>query len=724
MRRRYAFLNNFTSGEISPRLLTRVDNVAHKNGAKTMRNAIPTVHGGFKGRPGLRFVARARYANKVCHLIPFKYSVDQTYVIEAGDQYFRFFTQGGRLEESAKTVSNVDASGTLIRITTSAAHGYSTGDSIAIRSVVGVSVANNDWTITVTSATQFTLDGSTFSGSYTSGGSANKIIQIATPYLEADLVHLRWAQDADVMYLVHPSYAPRTLVRTSALVFTLSTVTFVGGPFQALNGNASLTMTPSATTGSITVTASSAYFVAGHVGMFMRIAGVVSGVQGFVEFTGYTSSTVMSATVKATLSGTGATDNWAIGSFGTVSGWPSDVTFIDQRLALAGTTTEPQTVWLAAVGGTPDFTVGTAADDAVTLPLKSEDLNAIRWLAASDVLLVGTVGGEFKVTGGDGGAISPSNALARQQSSYGSDRVRPVKLGNTVIYVQRAGHRLRDLQFNFDKDRYISNDISLLAEHLFETATITRLGFQLQPDPIVWMVLSDGTLASLVTQPEQQITAFQLHSTAVGSFESIAVLPESSSQNDRVWTAVRRTVNAATVRYIEYFDPTVNTDATLTGTFSPAVTTIRGLEHLNAATVQVLGDGAVYADKTVASGAITLGSGESAIESIEVGLGFTPTVSPRPPIFEDSEGLTFGRVARYVRLLVYGLDTMYLYLNGEVTPARSASDAMDAPPPTDDESVFQFTTLGSSTQHTVTITQPAPLPLHVTSVYGEVEIGG
>lgn len=723
MKKEYTFFNNFVAGEVSPRVLTRTDLVAHKNGAKRMRDVLPTIQGGFKGRPGTRFVARARYGNKVCHLIPFKFSVTQTYVIEAGDLYFRYFTQGGRLEEASKTITNVTNSAGLFRVTATG-HGYSTGDPIAIRGVLGTPNANGDWAITVIDANTFDLQSSTFAGTYTSGGTARKIVQTTTTYTEAQVPNIRWAQDGDVLYLVHGAHPVRTLTRTSATTFSLATATITGGPFQPINTTAT-TMTPSATTGSITVTASASTFTANMVGMLMRIGGVVSSVQGYVEITGYTSGTVVNATVKATLDSTGASTNWALGSFGEPPGYPSEVSFIDQRLVLGGTTTEPQTVWLSEVGDPVDFTVGTTASHAVTIALFTEDLNDIRWIVSTTDLLVGTVGGEFAIAGGTDEPITATSVRARQQTNFGSDQVRPVKLGTSVVYVQRAGHRLRDAKFSFADDGYISNDLSLLAHHLFDDTTITRLAFQLQPDPTIWAVLADGALATMLVQPDQQVVAFARHATgASGSFESVCALPEATSQTDRVWVAVKRTINGSTVRYIEYFDEVLNTDCALTGTFSPAASTINGLDHLNGTTVQFLGDGAVYADKTVASGAVTLGSGETAVLAAEIGIQFTPTVTLRATEFVDQQGPMFGRVKRYTRVLVYTLDTMFLYLDGEVAPARGGSDPMDAPPPTDEEAVWQFTQLGSSTQPTLTITQPAPLPIHVTGVYGEVEVGG
>jgi hypothetical protein len=78
-----------------------------------------------------------------------------------------------------KTISNAVNNGAgLIRITTSTAHTFSTGDRIAVYGVGGTTEANGAWEITVINTTTFDLVGSTFTNAYTSGGTATN-----RPYL-------------------------------------------------------------------------------------------------------------------------------------------------------------------------------------------------------------------------------------------------------------------------------------------------------------------------------------------------------------------------------------------------------------------------------------------------------------------------------------------------------------------------------------------------------------
>jgi hypothetical protein len=83
-------------------------------------------------------------------------------------------------------------------------------------------------------------------GQIQDGGSA---YEIATPYLEADLFRLKFNQSADTIYITHPSYAPRKLTRTGHTSWTLSTISFLDGPYLPVNAT-SKTLRATATTGS------------------------------------------------------------------------------------------------------------------------------------------------------------------------------------------------------------------------------------------------------------------------------------------------------------------------------------------------------------------------------------------------------------------------------------------------------------------------------------------
>ena len=88
---------SFNAGEFSERLYGRVDLEKYASGSKTMRNFVPMPHGGATRRPGTKFIEETKDSSKLSRLIPFQFSTEQAYIIEAGDQYMRFYMNGGQI---------------------------------------------------------------------------------------------------------------------------------------------------------------------------------------------------------------------------------------------------------------------------------------------------------------------------------------------------------------------------------------------------------------------------------------------------------------------------------------------------------------------------------------------------------------------------------------------------------------------------------------------------
>lgn len=229
---------NFTSGEISPRLWSRVDFDKYFGAAETIENFIIFPHGGISRRAGTKFIAECADSTKVSRLIPFEFSDQETYVLEFANTVVRVFKNGGRIEETAVAITGAADNGSgLIRITTGASHGYSTGDPVSISAVLGTLEANiQDWVVTNVDATHFDLDGSVFTNAYTSGGLAAKIVEVGsagTPWLEAELFSLQFAQSADVMWVCHPNHKPQKITRTSDIAWTLADYAPTGDVFTS-----------------------------------------------------------------------------------------------------------------------------------------------------------------------------------------------------------------------------------------------------------------------------------------------------------------------------------------------------------------------------------------------------------------------------------------------------------------------------------------------------------
>ena len=236
-------LSSFTAGEISPRLEGQITLEKYRQGLSTLTNMICMPHGGVTRRPGTEFLGEVKNSAAKARLIPFQFKTSDTYILEFGPETMRVYRNGQQvLTGSAKTITAVTQASP--GVLTSATHGFSNGDEIYITGVGGMTQLNDrNFIVANATANTFTLKdlfgvaiNTTAFTAFTSGGTADKIYQISTPYVEADLFNLRYAQSADTMYIVHPSYDIRILTRTGSAAWTLTTATITGTPSPALSG--------------------------------------------------------------------------------------------------------------------------------------------------------------------------------------------------------------------------------------------------------------------------------------------------------------------------------------------------------------------------------------------------------------------------------------------------------------------------------------------------------
>lgn len=269
------------------------------------------------------------------------------------------------------------------------------------------------------------------------------------------------------------------------------------------------------------------------------------------EITGYTSPTQVLGRIYTDypLSATNATTLWAEGAFSDERGHPRACELYENRLWLAGTGHEVNSLWASRTDEYDDFEIGVYDDSGMKFTLDSD--NMIEWMLGQNALFLGTFGGEWVLSGGDANtALTPTAAMARQQSSYGSKAgMDALSVEDAKLYLQRQGRKLRNLEYSFEADQYKSADLTVLAEHITDGGIVQMSGQQ-QPYPVIWCVRADGTLVGMTYSREQNVAAWHRHITD-GEFESVAVIPTDGE--DRVYVIVKRTVNGETRRYIEWF---------------------------------------------------------------------------------------------------------------------------------------------------------------------------
>ena len=212
--------SSYAAGEISPELHGRVDQALYHIGLARAENMVVQQTGGIYNRSGLRYIGNVKNHAQGARLVPFKFSSEDTYVLEMGHEYIRFIRNDEYVGEGGKAITTITRGATTTCNAT--AHGYETGDDVYIAGAMGMREITQRWfSIFKVNANQFRLRSqvddseivSTNYGEYTSGGEAHKIYEIETPYDFDDLALIRYAQLGDVVTFVHPSYPPYDLKR-------------------------------------------------------------------------------------------------------------------------------------------------------------------------------------------------------------------------------------------------------------------------------------------------------------------------------------------------------------------------------------------------------------------------------------------------------------------------------------------------------------------------------
>lgn len=435
---------------------------------------------------------------------------------------------------------------------------------------------------------------------------------------------------------------------------------------------------------------------------------------GLVRVTNFISTTVVQAEIVQALTTavTAVANSWTLNDFvwNAYDGYPSTGTLYEQRLVAAGSPSYPQTIWGSAIGGYFDFLLGTADDEAFSFTVSSDQVNPIAYLSAMSALVALTYGGEFTVQGGVEKPITPTNVQVRPRSNNGCARVRPVRVKNEELFVQRAGKRVRALAYNTTDGEWKSPDISVLAQHIVDEILVD-ISFQQEPEPLLWCVRADGVMAVATFDRDQDVVAWTRHTT-VGTFESVATIPVDGGE--QTWVIVNRTISGATVRYIERFDQDIRTDSAITGTHPTGAKIWAGLGHLEGKTVAIIADGASMPRQVVTGGQITLTRNALAVE---IGLPYKVRVELLPPEVGGPLGSSQAAAMDVGEVFVRVLETIGCTINDQVISFRQFGAGILDTPLQPYTGLKKVENLGwEEGDTTVVIEHDDPLPFHLLGV--------
>lgn len=359
-------------------------------------------------------------------------------------------------------------------------------------------------------------------------------------------------------------------------------------------------------------------------------------------------------------------------------------------------------------------------DDAISVIIKDKKINKINTAIAGNKLVVFTDSGNF-IHNND--TFTPNSATFLKQGSTGGANVKPVIVRDNIIYVHPMKQAISDYAYNFETDGYAGQDITILANHLFENKKIKELAYQQEPYSIIWVLQEEGTVLACTYLRQQQVIAWTPMDFG-GKVISIGVLSDGSNQE--LYLAVQRK-NGTFVEKMPTRLPVADpkdrffVDCGRTYRGEPA-TVITGLEYLNGETVVALADGYVVKDLVVANGQITL---PNAASVVTVGLPYESVFETLTFDVNNGDGSNLNRKKRVVAVSVryYNSRGSKISVNGHrevnMLERKTSNDDTDISL----RNGFYREILPSSHDEptTVKIRQDEPLPITIVSVIPELE---
>jgi hypothetical protein len=727
---------NFTAGEVSPKCYGRVDVARYQNGAAAMPNCIVNLHGGAERRPGSIFIAEVKDSTKRVRLIPFVFSTTQAYVLEFGHLYMRVYLQsGGQILAGSVPYEIVtpytDAMLDALDYTQGADTMFLFHRNVPIHTLKRV--ASDFWAIQPAPITVAPFDeightfGSTLALSSAAVGVGRTLTASFATFLAGDVGRRITYQSGTAIIT---GYTSSTVV--TATIQTAFPTPAIPSNLWTLADSPQTTLAPSAKDPVgivITLTSATNSFRLEDVGKFVRING------GLVLITGFTSAVNVSGIIKEELASTvgSPASAWTLESsvWNALNGYPATGALYEQRLVVAGSIQFPQTVWGSRSGLFFDFTIGVNDDDGFSFTLPSTgQINPIQRMASAKALMPLTYGGEYTMSGGGDGPITPTSVKALSPSIYGCNNVKPMRVGNEVLFVQRAGRKIRSLAYRIESDTYNAPDLTVLAEHITRFG-ITDMAFQQEPRSVIWCVRGDGKLATLTLDRDEGITAWSPQETD-GIYEAIASIPiativpiptETTEEvwGDEVWCVVQRLIGNSVKRYVERFDTRRYTDCGISGFNIGSAAVWTNLNHLEGEQVAVKADGVYMGLFTVTAGQITLPRNAF---TVEIGVPFTNSVTLLRPELQAGDGTAQGNATRVHEVSMLLMETIGMKINGEEIAFREfGENLLDLPP----EAYSGFKRAGltdwaRSDEQKITVSQDEPYPFHLLAVVRKITV--
>lgn len=706
---------NFTAGEVSPRLMGRVDIARYQNGAKRLENALVAVQGGLMRTWGTEFVQVVKDSTKKVRLIPYVFNRDQAYMLEFGDHYVRVF-------KDTQQVAEIDSPYTeamlfQINYVQGADTMFLAHQSLPIHRLRRIT--DDEWTLSEAPFIVKPFDeiGEKPAIELTLGQTnktltnQNATVTLAQDFFLAADVGRNILSGAGVAEIV--SYVDRKKVTVK--ISSAFSKAILDGKSWLLEGSPQAKCTPSAKEPigqSISLSLDRAGWREQDVGKYVRLN------KGLCLITQFSNNQTVQAEIKTALSATAAVpaNAWSLEAvvWNDDYGYPSAVTLHNQRLFCGGSYEKPQTIWMSKIAEYLNFELSTGDDDAASFTISSDQINPIVHLTQADNPIALTYGGEFSLSGSASKtAITATNINIKSHSAYGCNHVKPIRIGNQLFFVQRSGRKLRSTAYDASSDAMIASDATVLSEHITEGGVVD-MAYQQEPESVLWLVRADGQMATLTVDSGQEVLAWSRQYTD-GDYETIATIPNGIA--DEVWVVVKRPINGQVVRYIERFNTEVYTHSSRLFSDIQGMDQITQLHHLEGKVVDIVADGIAMQQQTVNKGTIKL---VRKAFKVCIGLPYNTLVETLSSEIQSATGTTQGSSTRVGEVILRFLSTTGCRVNGNVLPFRNFGDSvLDQPVPvfTGD---YKVETLGWS--NTLVVQQDQPFPFYLLAIVKKVSV--
>lgn len=629
-----SIVNSFAKGMLSKKMRGRTDSKDYFEGAELIQNFLGYKQGGVYRRPGTQYIEDITSDNITGPLIPVSR--------KDGTGFQPFLVSTGSAAALLYEDGSLDTGGALGSLLLGDEFD---GTTIELGTVLDY--------ITIGEITFITRNNLEPLVAYWSSGISGAV---ATTKFRVHMACLGINRDS----IINPNPAFAYLEPKSLLYHA----------YDLPNIITSKTITPSALTGAITITAN--FKIKKGIGAYVKIThGAVTGVAQLTGNDSTPTSTNGTYTARTLIDfgATTASNNFNL----SVTHKMRYLTTYQQRVVYGVN----ERLFGSRVGNLQHLMVQKLAQDSTTdasglnyfgdvspldpydFYMPSKEISEISWLDSGEYLEIGTDKNESTGFGGNGEVLSSLNVNITNSTAFGSKATRPVRTNKSTISISRDGYYLREFIRSQNTTTQNTRQLNLISEEIQGDNTFVDLALQKSPG-IIWIKTSDNELLSCVYHEEVDVISWATH--AIGGTD--VLIKEIEVIDDVLWMIVERTVNSSTVEYfekleVEYkgaalypigqadskpfmMDSCFYRDEVWSGSGTP-VNTVSGLGHLEGETVDAWVDGVLEEGLTVSSGSITTTASGT---EFFVGLPYTSKIITMPVEAGGAFGTAQGSIKR------------------------------------------------------------------------------